>query len=549
MIRRMLLASLCLAPLLHAASSTIDFSSPEWEAHTNAWFDEHPASLPHWPTPEEAAGLYESRVFTETDPPLNPRSIAEFERMAAVMIRYPFGIPYSLIQALADNHPLVTVVSGVSQENTVRSLYTSQGVNLDNCSFLHAPTNSYWTRDYGPWFVQNGTEIAVMDFPYNRPRPSDDEIPVELAAWWDLPLYGMNLSHTGGNWMSDGYGKAASSDLVMTENPGMSDAEVGQLVQDYLGVDTYHRLPDPNNTYIDHIDCWGKFLDVDKVLIRSVPMSHAQYDEIEAVADYFASSLCGWNRPYQVIRVYTPNNEPYTNSLIVNGHVYVPLMGGSWDDDALAVYEAALPGFEISGYTYSGNWYSTDALHCRTKGLADPGLLHLHHIPLADTLSGQSTLHFECTITACSAQSLIADSLALRWRMDAGEWQRSPLVEGPGGSWTANIPASDGLLEYVIQAADASGRFEQHPFAGSADPHRVHLMNSLSGLEAPELQIEVQAGQVLLQWNAVPGAVSYRIERASSLGGEWSILFDGVVESSASLPVEGSVQLFRVVAQ
>jgi agmatine deiminase len=544
----LLLAGLCLAPLLHATSSGIDFSSPEWKARTEAWLEEHPASLPHWPTPEEASGLYDSRVFTETDPPLNPRSIAEFERMAAVMIRYPFGIPYSLIQALADNHPLVTIVSGVSQENTVRSLYTSQGVNLDNCSFLHAPTNSYWTRDYGPWFVQNGAEIAVMDFPYNRPRPSDDEIPVELAAWWNLPLYGMNLYHTGGNWMSDGYGKAASSDLVMTENPGMNDAEVGQLVQDYLGVDTYHRLPDPNNTYIDHIDCWGKFLDVDKVLIRSVPMSHAQYDEIEAVADYFASSLSGWNRPYQVIRVYTPDDEPYTNSLIVNGHVYVPLTGGSWDDEAIATYESALPGCEISGYVWS-SWYSTDALHCRTKGLADPGLLHLHHIPLPDTLSGQSTLDFESTITACSGQSLITDSLALRWRMNGGEWQQSPLAEGTDGIWTASLPASDGLLEYVLQAADASGRYEQHPFAGSADPHQVQVINSLTGLEAPELQITLQNGQVLLQWNAVAGAGSYRIEMANALTGEWSILDDGLVATSTILPVEAGTWLYRVRAQ
>ena len=27
-------------------------------------------------------------------------------------------------------------------------------------------------------------------------------------------------------------------------------------MEDYYGIETYHVVPDPNNTYIDHIDCW-----------------------------------------------------------------------------------------------------------------------------------------------------------------------------------------------------------------------------------------------------------------------------------------------------
>ena len=38
------------------------------------------------------------------------------------------------------------------------------------------------------------------------------------------------------------------------------------------GIDTYHVIPDPNDTYIDHIDCWGKYLSPTKVIIREVPI-------------------------------------------------------------------------------------------------------------------------------------------------------------------------------------------------------------------------------------------------------------------------------------
>ena len=49
--------------------------------------------------------------------------------------------------------------------------------------------------------------------------------------------------------------------------------------------------------------------------------------------------------------------------------VFVPIMNSQWDDDALEVYEAAMPEHEILGFT--GSWQSTDALHCRARGIPD----------------------------------------------------------------------------------------------------------------------------------------------------------------------------------
>ena len=44
-------------------------------------------------------------------------------------------------------------------------------------------------------------------------------------------------------------------------------------------------------------------------------------------------------------------------------------MNSSWDDDAIEVYQEAMPNHEILSFT--GSWYSTDALHCRTRGIPD----------------------------------------------------------------------------------------------------------------------------------------------------------------------------------
>ncbi|MBN1281216.1 MAG: agmatine deiminase family protein, partial [Candidatus Thermoplasmatota archaeon] len=144
------------------------------------------------------------QLFT---PPTPIRQPAEFEPMEGVLIRYQFGISYQIIAEMAEDVTVVTIVSSTSQMNTVLSAYASQGVNLDHCEFLIAPTDSYWTRDYGPWFIITGDdEQGVVDFTYNRPRPNDDQIPVVYANNQSIPWYFMDLVHTGGNYMTDGQG-------------------------------------------------------------------------------------------------------------------------------------------------------------------------------------------------------------------------------------------------------------------------------------------------------------------------------------------------------
>ena len=50
--------------------------------------------------------------FTETNPPVAPvRPIAEFEPASAVLIRYPLGIPLSLVVQLANTANVICIVS------------------------------------------------------------------------------------------------------------------------------------------------------------------------------------------------------------------------------------------------------------------------------------------------------------------------------------------------------------------------------------------------------------------------------------------------------
>lgn len=443
--------------------------------------------LKHIMTAEEAANSYKIALdFIETDPPAGEiRNVEEFGNNDGVLIRYPFGIPMSLIKELASDAKVTTIVANTTQKNSVTTLYQNNGVNLANCSFLIAPTESYWTRDYGPWYVTYGNnQVGIVDFPYNRPRPGDDEIPKKVATSQGISWFGMDVIHTGGNYMANGINQASSTQLVWEENPTQTHNQVAQKVHDYLGIDTYMVQQDPNGTYIDHIDCWGKFLAPDKVLIRKVPSTHPQYNLIEATAAFYASQVSSYGTLYKVFRVNTPNNEPYTNSFIMKNKVCVPIMGTANDAPAILVYQQAMPGYEILGFLSANTatkWESTDALHCRTHEMADMGMLMISHMPLHDSIPAENCFGINADITAFSGMDIYPDSVWTIYKVNAGDWDTLSMTHTSGNQWEACIPGQmeGSMISYFIHAEDASNRSSSHPYIGAPDPHIFYIKNSL----------------------------------------------------------------------
>jgi agmatine/peptidylarginine deiminase len=443
--------------------------------------------------------------------PVNPRAIAEFESMEGVLVRYPFGIPVEIIAEMSEDVMVTTIVANAGEETTVTSIYSSNGVNMSNCNFEYSPTDTYWIRDYGPWWIEDGSDdVAITDYTYNRPRPNDNAIPGEMATFLSENLYLMGLEHSGGNYMTDGMGIAVSTDLVWDENNTLSHIEIKQRMGNYLGIQTYHVVADPNGDYIRHVDCWAKFLDVDKLLIREVPASHSQYDEIEATVDYFEAQTSSYGTPYDIYRVYTPNDEPYTNSLILNDKVFVPTMSSSWDDDAIALYESAMPGYEILGFYYS-SWQSTDAIHCRLRETANREMLYINHLPISGTVSNRANYEINATIVPYSEQPVYNDSLLVYYKVDSGVYTSIPMVHQSGNNYQGIIPEQAGGSEisYFIHAADQSGQSANHPFIGAFDPH-IFNVSSQPGTPV-NVQIQVVSENVQLSWDAVTGANSYKV--------------------------------------
>ncbi len=422
--------------------------------------------------------------------PVEPRFVAEWEPAVGSIIAYSggFGLPYPMIADLSTRGQLYVVVTSGTQ-NTANSLLSSNGVTMSNVSFIvRDGVNTYWTRDYGPWTIMDASnQMSIVDFRYNRVRPYDDVLNEYLDDYFGLGFYYLPLVATGGNVMTDGNGKMMSTTLIQSENDGVQTApvteydytvtEIEGLVENYLGVEDYYTFTDPlANSSIDHIDCHAKLLDVDKVMIARVPSSHANYTALEAVVDTWEAKTSSYGTPYQIFRVdQTNSNEPYSNSFIFNGKIYVPQWNSTAsaaDLAAIAAYRAAMPGFTVQGY-YNSSFLSDDAAHCRVNTIFDEQMIHVWHVP-PSTATANSTIALNVEFTHTNALDQSGTYIAYK-HGSGGTWQYATLSHVSGDVWTASVPtpAYGETLYYHILATDTTARTCKLPLCGANDPFEL----------------------------------------------------------------------------
>ena len=69
------------------------------------------------------------------------RMCAEWEPALGTLIRWPLGIPSSLVVELAEDDSLYVLVENQSQENQATSSFQTWGVNIEHVHFIRAGHN------------------------------------------------------------------------------------------------------------------------------------------------------------------------------------------------------------------------------------------------------------------------------------------------------------------------------------------------------------------------------------------------------------------------
>jgi agmatine/peptidylarginine deiminase len=421
-------------------------------------------------------------------------------------------------------------VEGQGAENSARNTFQSAGIDLDNVVFIQADVYSMWSRDWGPqcvfdadgvmgvadpWFAgypwvpgcndtAAGTQSAASSrsaapslsavsnsstVPSSLAAPirsaaerqgrgyeDDDVLPWVVAQALGLPHHPLAAYCTGGNIMTDGQGIAYSTEQMLAENaPYMDAATFFARAEEVMGVTDYRLVLNPEILGIQHIDCYAKLLDEETVLVKEVPGWHPEYQCCEDLAATFAGMTTCYDRSYRVRRIwcapYQGNDvAAYTNSLILNRKVLVPVFGISADEVALDTYREAMPGYEVIGFDHS-SWYYYDALHCRTMGIFDGGMIRMLHARLGPVVPAGVPHVIDAWIDDRSEAGLVDGAQTVRWRLQGQPvWQTALLAAVAADSFRAQLPvqAPGAIVEYYLTAADHSGRSETLPRSAPA---------------------------------------------------------------------------------
>jgi len=476
-----------------------------------------------------------------TPPPQAPvRMCAEWEPAVSVLIRYPEGLPWNLISQFAQDLHVTCFVSS-SNHSIAQSDFINHGIALSDVDFVITGTNTYWTRDYGPWFVFDGNDtIGISDHVYNRPRPLDDQSNWVLAPYLGVELWKSDLIHTGGNFMCDGHGIGMSSNNVYgDDNPSLSVDSVNTLMNAYWGIHTYNTYTDPLSSYIDHIDCYAKFLSETKVVV--ITNGSDDYN-LNQVANTISGLTNSYGENYEVVRLSCPSihDAAYVNSLILNGKVYVPTTG-YYDEDTAAIhfYEREMPGYVVQGFTdYS--FEPTDAIHCRAKAIYDPGMLYVDHNPYID----MGTKRVNSYIKDYNGLGVKTDSVFFVWKLSTEtsftNFEVMNQVTGFPDSFYIYLPqpvTEDSLkIDYYISAIDNSGRIETDPYTAPMGFYSVEYEVASVEEEIIEIQSNINIARINKKVN-----ISFTLDRGSNIKITiWDILGRNVANITNSYHFSGN---------
>lgn len=469
--------------------------------------------LPHYMTEEEKllmpAYLQSFSERAITHPPSSPvRAMAEWEEISGLTVRWTSSYASILRQIIAAAKIETMVYIVCLDSNSVKTNLTSNGITLTNIKFVQKPSDSIWIRDYGQWNVykEDVDSLYLIDWIYNRPRPNDDAVPSHIATATGLPLYEMsvspnNLTHTGGNYMVDGWGTAFASNLILDENPTKTEAQINSIMQNWMGISRFIKMPTLPYDQIHHIDMHMKLLDEETLLVGQYPNGVADGPQIEANLQYVLSNFNSvFGTPYKVIRIpmppeggQYPNNggdyRTYTNCTFINKTLIVPTYQQQYDTTGLRILRQALPGYNVVGINCNAIIPSLGALHCITKEIGVQNPLLITHQPLDDTENTTTPYQVDAWIKHKTG----IQSATLYYTTDTTQGYQSVsmnLSNVSNHTWTGYIPAqpAGSKVFYYIHAQANSGKQQVRPITAPAGWWKFNVTGLTTIIEEDEIE-------------------------------------------------------------
>ncbi len=434
-----------------------------------------------------------------TAPTGNIRTMAEWEEIQTLVITWTGQFDNIQSQIVEASQTECEVLIVCDDSTQVKNTLNNYGVTPTNVSFIEGPYNSIWMRDYGAnsMYKNDVDSLFLVDWIYNRPRPKDDTIPNLHADFKGLDLYATldspeDLVNTGGNFMVDGFGTAFASELILEENePGnpynvsvKTEAEIDQIMNDWMGLTRYIKMPILPYDGIHHIDMHMKLLDEETLLVSKYPDGVADGPQIEANLQYVLSNFNSmYGTPYKVVRITVPPStgglypdnggyyRTYSNNVFVNKTILLPTYREEYDTTGIRTLQEALPGYNIVPIDVDNQGENlislSGAIHCITHSIGVEDPLLISHQSLEDTYDTQNDYNVVARVQHRSGIS----GATLYWKTSlAGAYTPVAMTSIGNNEYSADIPAQNAgtRVYYYVEGNSISGKTQVRPMPAPA---------------------------------------------------------------------------------
>jgi agmatine deiminase len=279
------------------------------------------------------------------------------------------------------------------------------GIAMNNVQLTIVSIDDLWARDNGPIFVKDRKGgLAVTGWNFNcyggmGDYERDARVPEEIAQHLNIPFLNGGIVTEGGAIEVNGSGTlmaTRSSIINPNRNPEKTEAEIEAALSRFLGIDHFvwlsgastadcNRLGDGTDW---HIDIAARFTDKNTVLACWVedesdprrPFLERHLSEIQVATDEAGRPLKVIKLPSPHVRTVNPivwpgfSAEPgsmtdaaYTNYLVTNGLVLVPVYGQPQDEVAKSILAEHFPDRDIVGIPTLTLTEEGGAIHCVTQ--------------------------------------------------------------------------------------------------------------------------------------------------------------------------------------
>ncbi len=289
----------------------------------------------------------------------------------------------NMVEALIEHEIVHLIVNNDQQRDHVYQQLEYHRIGSQNIDFQIIPTNDVWARDNGPIFVINDDgDTAITNWVFNGwgdrfPYELDDQVPRLVGEKKDLPIFDIPMVLEGGAVDVNGKGTFLATRTSIIDpfrNPGMTQEDIETTLSRYLGVHHFIWLTGAGRGECDqwgdetdsHIDIVARFTNENTVLYNSTndlsdprfQMLKRSRDELEVATDQSGEPLTLVSLPlpevYQTStmtdwRKSTLADAAYSNFLIANNVVLVPVYGHRYDQIALSIIREQFPGHDVIG--------------------------------------------------------------------------------------------------------------------------------------------------------------------------------------------------------